>query len=232
MQAGQKLNDPSGKQVALFPLPGFGITQADTESYSHEGGSWYYATDYAGYNVGGNRVYRCPCYAPCDIKCIWVNTTECVAVWESLEKVHLANNTLDYLGLCVYHDNDVANGLITPGTIKRQGEQFNRTGTGGNVTGDHMHLETGHGKYSNPSVSTSRGTANYKYHFTDYTDVKRLHNYDALFINDTRIVTNRDAYKWKTFEGGVVPDEDDKKKKNKKKHYKFILFDRKRRGFI
>ena len=50
-----------------------------------------------------------------------------------------------------------------------------------------MHLETGIGKYTSSS-SSARGTAEYKYHFTDYTNVKRLHNYDALFVNDTAIL--------------------------------------------
>lgn len=229
MQAGQKLNDANGKQIALFPLPGFSVSQADYETFSHA--SWYYATDYVCYNVGGNRVYRGPCYAPVDIKCIWLDRTNCVACWESLEKVHLANNTLEYLGLIVYHDNDIQNGLTSVGTIKRQGEIFNKTGTGGNVTGDHVHLETGYGKYTTSS-SGGQGSPEYKYHFTDYTNVKRLHNYDALFINDTRIISNASGYNWKTYEGGVVPDDDDNKKKKKRKHYKFILFDRKRRRFI
>lgn len=216
MRANQKLNDDDGYQVALFPLEGFAITQPDYGTFSHEGGSWYWATDYTGYSFAGNRLYRAPCYAPVDIKCIWLDRTTCVAVWESLNKVHLANNTLEYLGLCVYHDNDITSGLVTVGSVKLQGEVFNKTGTGGNVTGDHLHLETGYGKYTNPSTSTPRGTANYKYHFTDYTDVKRLHNYDALYINDTRIVQNADRYTWVKFEGGVVPptpSEDTRKKK-------------------
>ena len=202
MLANQKLNDPDGYQVALFPLEGVYVTQADYETFSHA--SWYYATDYAGYNSAGQRVLRCACYAPVDIKCIWVNRQECCAVWESLNQVHLANDTINYLGILVYHDNDIANGLITPGTIKRQGEQFNRTGTGGNVTGDHMHLETGYGRYTT-STSGGQGSPEYKYHFTDYTNVKRLHNYDALYINDTRIVHNASGYNWVEYEGGVVP---------------------------
>ena len=44
--------------------------------------------------------------------------------------------------------------------------------------------------------STGRGTPNYKYHFTDYTDVKRLHNFNALYINDTVNVYSPDYYTW------------------------------------
>lgn len=202
MRANQKLNGTNGKQVALFPLEYINVSQADDDTFSHE--SWYYATDYLGWDASG-RVYRCPCYAPVDIKCIYVDTTECMAVWESLSDVNLANGTVDYLGLIVYHDNDITNGLITVGTIKRQGEVFNKTGTGGNVTGDHMHLETGYGRYTLPNISTGQGTANYKYHFTDYTDVKRLHNYDALYSNDTILVVSPSYYNWKTYSGGYDP---------------------------
>lgn len=219
MRAGQKLYDNIGKQVALFPLPAVYVSQADYETYSHE--SWYYATDYLGYNASGTRVLRCPCYAPVDIRCIYIDTNECLAVWESINKVHLANDTIDYLGLIVYHDNDIANGLVSVGTTKAQGETFNKTGTGGSATGDHMHLETGYGKYSQPNTSTPRGTANYKYHFTDYTDVKRLHNYNALFINDTTIINSPSAYTWVDFGGGHTSP--------KRKHYKFVLFNRKHR---
>ena len=133
MRAGQKMYDENGRQVALFILEGFSVSQADNGTYSHGGGNLYWATDYLGLNSQGNRVYRDPCYAPVDIKCIWLNKANCVAVWESLYKVHLANGMIDYLTLTVYHDQDITNGLITVGTVKRQGEQFNRTGTGGNV---------------------------------------------------------------------------------------------------
>ena len=134
MRAGQKLYDNNAIQVALFPLSGFHISQRDDETFSHNP-SRYWATDYLGWNSSG-RVYRDPCYAPVDIKCVWLDRTECMAIWESLLPVHLANGMTDqYLTLIVYHDQDITNGLITTGTIKRQGEQFNRTGTGGQVTG-------------------------------------------------------------------------------------------------
>lgn len=133
MQAHQKLYDSDGYQVALMILPGFHVSQSDMETFSHNP-SLYWATDYLGWGSSG-RIYRCPCYAPVDIKCIWLNKANCVAVWESLYKVHLANGMIDYLTITVYHDQDITNGLITVGTVKEQGEQFNRTGTGGHVTG-------------------------------------------------------------------------------------------------
>lgn len=221
MRAGQKLYDENGKQVALFPLSGFHISQTDMETYSHNP-SLYYATDYLGWNSSG-RVYRDPCYAPVDIKCIWLDKPNCVAVWESLNKVHLANDMIDYLTLTVYHDQDITNGLITVGTVKLQGEQFNRTGTGGQVTGDHMHLETGYGRYTLPYNTSGTHSANYKFHITDYTTCKRLHNYDALFINDTSPYQSPGNYSWKTFSGGSpTPPQPSGKKYN----FKWVIFNK------
>lgn len=201
------MRDRNGYQVALFPLEGFHISQADNGTASHGGGAEYWATDYLGWNSSG-RVHRDPCYAPVDIKLIFKNATECMAVWESLEKVHLANGMIDYLTITCYHDNDIENNnYYAIGTIKRQGEEFFKTGTGGHVIGsdpDHVHMETGYGRYTS-STSTARGTPEYKYHITDYTNPKRLHNYDALFINDTTPHQSPLYYDWKEFTPEPTP---------------------------
>ena len=201
MRAGQKMYDSNGNQVALFPMEGFHISQTDYGTYSHGGGAVYWATDYLGWGDSG-RILRCPCYAPVDIKLIFKNQTNSMSVWESLTPVHLANGTINYLTITCYHDNDIEDGnYYSVGTIKLQGEEFFKTGTGGNVSGDHLHLETGYGRYTSSS-STGEGTAEYKYHITDYTTPKRLHNYDALFINDTNPIETPQHYDWKTFQGG------------------------------
>lgn len=227
MTAGQTLYDNNNRQVALFPLEGFVISQTDQETYSHNP-SVYWATDYMGWNSNG-RVYRDPCYAPVDIKLLWFDASYPVAVWESLDRVHLANGMIDYLTILVYHDNDVANGVYSVGDIKRQGEVFNKTGTmnHGSTVGDHVHLETGYGRY-NLSYSTGSGTAEYKYHITNYTTVKRLHNYDALFINGTTPYTTPSypaTYPWVTFQGGhpqPIPE-------YKKYGFKWVLYAKKLR---
>ena len=204
MKPNQRLYDSKRHQVALFPLEGFVISQTDEETYSHNP-SVYWATDYMGWNTSG-RVYRDPLYAPVDMKLRWFDASYPVAVWESLEKVHLANGMIDYLTILIYHDQDYANGVYHVGDIKRQGIMFAKTGTmnHGSQVGDHVHLETGYGRYR-LNYSSGAGTAEYKYHITDYTTVKRLHNYDALFINDTQPYTTSlypATYPWKTFNGG------------------------------
>ena len=62
-------------------------------------------------------------------------------------------------------------------------------------------METGYGRY-NLSYSTGSGTPEYKYHITDYTRPKRLHNYDALWINNTNPYQSPGNYVWRNFEGG------------------------------
>lgn len=221
MRAGQTLLDNNNRQVALFPLSGFSVSQSDTDTFSHDS-RYYWATDYLGLDSNGNRIYRCPCYAPVDIKCIFLDRNECGAVWESLEPVHLANGMIDYLTMIVYHDNDIQDGITQVGTIKRQGEIFNKTGDGAYATGDHMHLETGYGRYLT-NTSTGWGTSEYKYHITDFTAPKRLHNYDALFINDTSPHTSPSYYDWKTFQGGHPTP-------TKKYHFKWVLYANKLRN--
>lgn len=212
----QTLYDDNDYQVPLFPLESFVISQSDTDTYSHVP-SRYWATDYLGYNLEGNREYRAPCYAPVDIKCVWLNRTECMAIWESLNPVHLAdgNDTIDYLTIICYHDNDISNGITQIGTIKNQGELFNRTGTKPDV-GDHVHLETGRGRFTSP--------ANH-YHIENSGGVNRLHNYDALYINDTiprHTSYYPTEYPWKTFTGGHT-------RPTKKHRYPFVLYARKLR---
>lgn len=223
MLAGQTMRDRNGKQVALFPLQGFHISQTDYGTSSHGGGVVYWATDYLGWGSSG-RIYRCPCYAPVDIKLIFKNASECMCVWESLEEVHLANGFIGYLTLTCYHDNDIENGTYYDiGTIKRQGEEFFKTGDGGVASGDHIHLETGIGKYAS-SQSTPVGTAEYKFHITDYTSPRRLHNYDALFINDTSPIESPTNYDWKTF---LDPQPHYRYGKNK---FPYVLYARKLRN--
>lgn len=203
MQYLQRMRDNNGYQVALFPLPGFSISQTDYGTFSHHGGEEYWATDYLAIGSNGQRLYRQPCFAPVDIKCVFINQAEAMAVWESTERVHLANGMIDYLTITCYHDNDIENGTYPyrVGQVINQGYVFFKTGTGGTATGDHLHLETGYGRYLIPQ-STARYTAEYKFHITDYTSPKRLHNYNALFINDTSPIDSPEHYIWMTFSGG------------------------------
>ena len=217
MRAGQTMYDSNGYQVALFPLQELYISQGDTGTASHDF-SRYYATDCVGY-INGNRVYRCPCYAPCDIELIWKDSTECCAMWKSRNKVHLADGSISYIGIIIYHDNDIQNNTYYPvGTIKGQGEEFCKTGTGGRVTGDHLHIEVGKGI---PNLSQ------YKYHFLDSTSCKRIRIFNALYINDTTIIQNWSGYNWKTYSGGTPTPPTPS---GKKYRFKWVLYANKLRN--
>lgn len=196
MLPNQTMYDENNVQVALFPLEGFIISQAWYDNYSHDE-SRYYATDFVAIDANGNRVLRAPCYAPCNIQLLWVDRAECCALWQSTIPVHFADGSIDFLGIIVYHDNDIEDGNYSSiGDIKSQGEIFNRTGTGGNVTGDHVHLETGKGEVL---------LSNYKYHFLDNTRCRRIKPDEALFVNNT-YVTPKERYNWKIYEGGTPAD--------------------------
>lgn len=215
MKPNETMVDDTLVQVALFPLEGFSISQPWWGTFSHEGGATYYATDFLCLDENGNRVLRALCYAPVDIELLWLNQTNCVALWQSLVPVRFADGSLDYLGIIVYHDNDIENGTYYQiGTIKRQGEIFNRSGTGGNVTGDHVHLETGKGR-----VNLSQ----YKYHFRDDTDCKRIVPDNVLFVNDT-FVTPYTGYNWKIYQPSPEPFE------IKKTKFPWVLYSRKLRN--
>ncbi len=130
-----------------------------------------------------------------------------------------ADGSVDYLGIIVYHDNDIANGTYSSiGTVIRQGQIFNRTGTGGNVTGDHVHLETGKGQ-----VNLNQ----YRYHFLDTTDCKRIVPDHALYVNDT-YVTPLTGYNWVEYQGGH-PSPTPTPSFFKKSKFHWVLYSRKLR---
>ena len=209
----ETMRDPQGYEVALFPLEQVYVSQGDTGTYSHDY-SRYYATDLLGY-VNRHRVYRCPCYAPVTIKLLWKDSTECCAMWQSVNQVHFADGSIDYMGIIIYHDNDIQNNTYySIGTVKNQGQEFCKTGTGGNVTGDHLHIEIGKGV---PNLSQ------YRYHFLETTRCKRIRIFNAIFINDTTIIQNWTGYNWVEYTGGqYVPF--------KKYRFKWVLYANKLRN--
>lgn len=183
MRAGQTLRDSDGYQVALFPLEYMNISQGEGGSYSHSGS---YAIDFLGWNANG-RVYNCPCYAPVDLKCVYASSNS-YRIFESLEKVHLADGTLSYLTIWFNHGDH--NSSIHVGDIFRQGTQCNETGTTGGGTGDHSHIICGLGKYNGQKQVNGNWTLR-----------NQMHCYNALFVNDTTLVNDYN-YNWRTYQGG------------------------------
>ena len=184
MRAGQTLYDDDNNQVCLFPLEYMNISQGEGGSYSHSG---TYAVDFLGWGPNG-RVYECPCYAPVDIKCVYAPSSNTYRIYESLNKVHFADGSLDYLTIWFNHGNHNAN--IHVGDIFPMGTKCNETGVSGQVTGDHSHIICGKGKYTGQKQVNG-----------NWTLKNQVHIYNALFVNDT-VLVNDYNYNWKTFEGG------------------------------
>ena len=185
MRAYQKLIANDGYEVALFPLESLYMSQDESGDYSHQG---TYNIDFLGYNTSGVRVFQAPIYAPCTMKVVATLLNYAGGngvIFESVNKVHLANGQLDYLTISFAHDSTPPITII--GQVVRQGELCYHTGTYGNVTGDHVHSCCGQGHYQG---FTDRGG------HQDLTN--RIHYWDAVYVNDTRILQGYN-HNWLTY---------------------------------
>lgn len=217
MLAGQTLRASDGYEVALFPLEYMYITQGEMmpdTSWSHYN---VYNMDFQGYGPNG-RVYTCPLYAPvtCKVVALWDYSGSHTVTFESVDKVHFADGTFDYLTFefthCVnppYH---------TIGDIISQGQLIYYTGTFGNgqagYYGDHVHICCGKGHYDG---YTQRVGGHY-----DLTN--RWHLYDSLYVNDTVISYDSHDYPWKIYTGPTPPPTPTKRGK-----FPWVLYARKLR---
>lgn len=188
MKPFQKLVAEDGLEVALFPFEYLYMTQDEGGDYSHLG---TYNIDLSGWGASG-KINKCPFYAPCTLKCvaIWDSNSN-QRVYESVNKVHLANGNIDYLTIEFAHDDAP---LYNIGDVISQGDILGHTGTTGNVTGDHTHSCCGQGKYQG---FTKRESGLY-----DLTN--RIHYWNGVYVNDTVIVRGFN-HDWKTFTGGTEP---------------------------
>ena len=186
MKPMQRMVAPDGKEICLFPLAYMNISQNEGGSYSHEG---TYNIDFLGWGASG-RILQCPYYAPCTLRCvaIWSPASN-NRVYQSVNPVHLADGTVDYLTISFSHDDNPRWGV---GDIVQQGDIIGHTGTTGEVTGDHVHSCCGKGQYIG---FTLRESGHY-----DLTN--RAHYYDCCYINDTNII-NGAGNPWVTYGGQV-----------------------------
>ena len=191
MQAGQTMVAQDGYEVALFPMSYLYMTQDEGGDTSHQG---TYNLDFIGWN-GSSKVYNAPLYAPCTMKVVhtWLNYSGGNAVFfESVNKVHLANGTLDYLTIFFAHDPNPP--YTTIGQVVNQGQVCYHTGEYGVAYGDHVHSCCGQGHYSGTTVRP-----------TGHTDLtNRIHYWDAVYVNDTTIVQGYN-HNWRTWSGPIPP---------------------------
>ena len=197
MTANQRMVASDGYEVMLFPLEYMYITQGEGGSTSHDG---TLNIDFQGYGPNG-RVYDCPMYAPCSLKCVAiVSGGNNGRVYESLDKVHTPNG-LQYVCFLLMHDENPP----AVNTVFTQGDLFAHTGTYGQVTGDHTHMNAANGKYVgfhlvNTHVQLDNTT----------------HIYDICYVNDTVLVADYN-YDWQLYTDPVyVP--------GKRKKFPFVLY--------
>lgn len=204
MRAYETMVATDGKEVLLFPLEYLYMSQDEGGDYSH---LYTYSIDFLGWGANG-RIYRCPYYAPCTCKCVQVGSGS--VVWESVDKVHFANGTLNYVTFHFAHDDSATIHYV--GQVINQGSPIGATGTTGNVTGDHVHLNTAAGHYAG---FYDVGTGHYQLR-------NSTHIYNTMYVNDTVIVRGF-GHNWKTYNGGITPG-------FKKFKFKWVLYARKLRG--
>jgi hypothetical protein len=173
------------------------ISQGEGGTTSHDG---TLNIDFVGWNESG-RVYDCPMFAPCSLKCVAiVSSSNNGRVYESLNPVHTPNG-LQYVCFLLMHDENPP----SVGSVFRQGELFAHTGTAGEVTGDHTHMNAANGKYV--------GYHSVNGHIQlDNTD----HIYNIMYVNDTVLVDDYN-YNWLLYQGGHIPS-------IFRKGFKFVLY--------
>lgn len=203
MVAGEKLVGSDGKEVMLFPLPYIYISQGENESFSHGG---ILAIDFLGWDSNG-RVYQAPIYAPCSCKCVaTIDDYNKGRIFQSLDAVHTPNG-LQYVTFMWLHDN---NPIANVGDTFTQGDLIGHTGTQGNVTGDHTHMNMAHGSF-NPNNYWKNGEL-----------VNSTHIYDICYVNDT-VLVNDYNYNWQIYSGGITPS------KYRKGKFPWVLYSRRLR---
>ena len=204
MVAGERLVANDGKEVMLFPLPYIYISQGENESFSHSG---ILAIDFLGWDSNG-RVYQAQMYAPCSCKCVaTIDDYNKGRIFQSLDVVHTPNG-LQYVTFMYFHDN---NPIASVGDVFTQGDLIGHTGTEGNVTGDHTHMNMANGSF-NPNNYWKNGQL-----------VNSDHIYDICYTNDT-IIVNGYGYNWIEYSGGLTPGEKTKGK------FPWVLYARKLRN--
>lgn len=125
----------------IFPCDYISITQVwGANTYSHK---YNLAIDF----VGPNNKNNYPVIAPCDMICKKKYLKAENEVWyQSTEPVEWANGEKDYFTILLGHCNDIS--AIVEGKTYKQGEVIYWTGTKGNVSGPHCHMEVGRGVFT------------------------------------------------------------------------------------
>lgn len=125
-----------------------------------------------------------------------IYTTDANEVWlESIEPVEYPDGTIDYMTIMFAHSNDVSN-LFVGKKINRN-EPFYTEGTKGNVTGNHVHIECGRGKFT--------GTGWYKNQGGSYSINNNKNPEECLWIDNTIQIIDNNGLNFKKIIEETVP---------------------------
>lgn len=189
VKAGQTLVASDGHEVCLFPIDMLYITQVSgPSSLSHCCG---HPIDI----VGNTSEY--PLYAPfsCHLVWSWPDGNERSYTSDDMVWYATPNGngwTLGYVTVCFTHQNNPPTK-----TSFKQGEVIAHTGTSGNVTGDHCHLDQSTlPNVGNVSFGVTCAYGNLCYALQGSTDPTKIY-----FINDTNIVQTL-GLNFAMYEGG------------------------------
>ena len=192
VQAGQTLVASDGHEICLFPMDMLYITQlSGPSSLSHCCG---HPIDI----VGNTPQY--PLYAPFSCHLVWSWPDGNERSYTSDNEVWYATPngngwTLGYVTVCFTHQNNPPTK-----TSFKQGELIAHTGTSGNVTGDHCHLDQSTlPNVGNVSFGVTCAYGNLCYALQGSTDPTQIY-----FINDTNIVQTL-GLNFSSWDGGVTP---------------------------
>ena len=185
MRAYERLVADDGYEVLLFPLEYMYMSQDEGGDYSHQG---TLSMDFLGWGENG-RVYQCEYYAPCTCSLVLKNYAGAYNIWESSREVH---TPLGLTKVCflVAHDDNLP---YTTGDVIFQGNPLGATGTSGDASGDHVHLNVAIGEYDGQEQVPPNNNWQLK---------NSRHIYDMMYVNDTVIVEGY-GHDWLIYSGGI-----------------------------
>lgn len=188
MLANKNYIGQNGNQNVVFPLEFMYLTQGEFSNSTHKG---MYAMDFQGMYNASTRRYRCPYFAPVDLELVAIaDSSNHAYVYTSISEVNFIDGTSDYFTILVAHDNDTYN----IGRRVMQGLELGKTGTYGQVSGDHVHIEVKKGRYE--------GLVKNEY---DISMLKNeTHLYNIFGVNDTILLVDGN-YNWQEFSESPIP---------------------------